>query len=114
MAVVNITVSNDADFYQVFQYKMSTGAPINITGWHLYMMLRRHAKDEAAVLRLDTVNGDLIIVNGATGTFSVYIAQDRLEHLELGDFDHSLIGEIGASKIGLWTGVLTNNAGPSR
>jgi hypothetical protein len=114
MAVCNITVSNDADFYQVFQYKMSSGTPINITGWHLYMMLRRHAKDEAAVLRLDTETGEIVIVNGATGMFSVYIAQEKLERLGLGDFDHSLIGETGLSKIGFWTGVLVNNAGPSR
>ena len=33
MAIVNITVEIDADFYRLFQYVMATGgAPINMTG----------------------------------------------------------------------------------
>lgn len=117
MTTVNITVENDADFYRTFQYVVaSSGNPIDITGYSLEMMLRRHASDATAVLRLGTDTGEITIIDAPNGMFTVRIVQDTLEHLGLGDFDHSLImadaSNIGKTKI--WSGTLTNTAGPTR
>jgi hypothetical protein len=114
MATVNITVRNDADFYRVFQYQTISGVPIDITGATMWMMLRRHAEDEAAVMRLGTDTGQIVLVDSVNGKFSVRIAQVELERLGLGDFDQSMILQIAAYKRSIWSGILTNNAGPSR
>jgi hypothetical protein len=114
MTVVNITVENDADFYRVFQYQTVSGVPINITGAVMWMMLRRHAKDEVAVLRLGTDTGEIMLVDPVNGKFSVRIAQATLERLGLGDFDQSLVADMATYRRGIWSGVLTNNPGPSR
>jgi hypothetical protein len=114
MTIVNITVDNDADFYRVFQYQMVSGTPIDITGAVMWMMLRRHAKDEAAVLRLGTDTGEIVLVDPVNGKFSVRIMQESLERLGLGDFDHSMIALIASYKRSIWSGTLTNNPGPSR
>jgi hypothetical protein len=115
MATVNITVENDADFYRTFQYVVSdTGAPIDITGSTMEMMLRRHAEDVEALLRLATDTGEIVITNAAQGTFTVMIRQDALERLGLGSFDHSNIMTLGGLKTKIWSGTLVNNAGPTR
>ena len=114
MAVVNITVTNDADFYRVFQYKTTLGAPISIAGASFEMMLRRHAEDQAAQLRLATDTGEIVITDAANGKFSVRITQSELVRLGLGDYDHSNIMTVSGYKTRIWTGTLTNNAGPTR
>jgi hypothetical protein len=115
MAIVNITVENDADFYRVFQYVATdTLAPINITGGTMEMMLRRRAEDAEALLRLATDSGEIVITNAAQGQFTVLIKQDVLERLGLGSFDHSNILTLGGLKIKVWSGTLINNAGPTR
>ena len=114
MTTVNITVDNDADFYRVFQYQMVSGTPINITGAFFVMMLRRHAKDEAAQLRLGSDTGEIVVIDGANGKFSVYIAQATLERLGLGDFDHSNVMTLAGLKTNIWTGKFTNNPGAAR
>jgi hypothetical protein len=114
MAICNITVENDADFYQVFYYKTLSGMPINMTGWTLLIMLRKHAADVEAQLRLGTDTGEIVLIDPPNGAFTVRIAQDHLLHMSLGDFDHSLIGTSAGYKRSIWTGTLTNNPGPSR
>jgi hypothetical protein len=111
---VNITVENDADFYCVFQYQTVSGAPINITGTSMVMMLRRHAKDEAAQLKLSTETGEIVYVDAAGGKFTVRIAQETLERLGLGDYDHSNVMTDGDFKRSIWTGKFTNNPGAAR
>ena len=114
MTVVNITVDNDADFYRVFSYQTISGVPIDITGATLWMMLRRHAKDETAVMRLGTDTGEIIILDAPNGLFSIRIMQADLERLGLGDYDHSLIASIDLYKRNIWSGSFTNNPGASR
>jgi hypothetical protein len=114
MAIVNIIASNDADFNRLFRYQTVSGVPIDLTGSDMLMMLRRHAKDEAAVLRLSSDTGEITLTDPANGFFTVYITQAVLERLALGDFEHSLIQTLGARKHRIWSGVFTNNAGPSR
>jgi hypothetical protein len=115
MAIVNITVENDADFYRVFQYVVvSSGAPIDITGATMEMMLRRHAADETAMLRLATDTGEIALTDAANGKFTVLIVQSTLVRLGLGDFDQSNIMTLNGFKTKLWSGTLTNNPGPTR
>lgn len=114
MATVNIIVENDADFYRTFVWQTVAGAPINMSGMSLEMMLRRHATDDTAVLRLATNTGEIVITNPPAGQFTVRIAQATLEVLGLGDFDQSNIASYGASKVRIWSGTLTNNAGATR
>ena len=114
MATVNITVENDADFYRVFQYQTVAGVPIDITGCTLEMMLRRRASDETALLRLATDTGEMVLLDPVNGKFSVLIAQLTLERLGTGDFDHSNIMTRGGYKTRIWSGTITNNAGPTR
>jgi hypothetical protein len=114
MSIVNITVYNDADFYRTFVWQTVAGAAIDLTGGVMEMMLRRHAKDEAAVLRLGSDTGEIVFVSAASGQFTVRISQDALVHLGLGDFDQSNIFNRNGYKVRVWTGLLTNNAGPTR
>lgn len=114
MTTVNITVSNDADFYRTFVYQQIDGTPIDLTGGTMEMMLRRHATDVAVLMRLATDTGEIVILDPVGGTFTVRIEQERLEELGLGDYDHSNILSIGGNKIRVWSGTLTNNAGATR
>jgi hypothetical protein len=114
VSIVNITVENDADFYCVFQYQTVSGAPIDITGVSMVMMLRRRAEDATAVLRLGTDTGEIILVDPVNGKFTVRIMQETLEQLGLGDFDHSNVMSAGGYKRGIWTGTFTNNPGAAR
>jgi len=114
MTIVNITVDNDADFYRMFKYQTVSGAPIDITGSTMWMMLRRRAEDETALLRLGTDTGEIVLIDPVNGVFSVRIWQLDLERLGLGTFAHSLIATIPPFKRSIWNGTLTNNAGPSR
>lgn len=114
MAIVNITITNDADFYRTFVWQTIVGDPIDLTGGAMEIMLRRHASDQAAVLRLGTDTGDIVLIDALNGMFTVRIAQDALERLGLGDFDQSNIFTRGGYKVRVWSGTLTNNAGPTR
>jgi hypothetical protein len=106
MAIVNITVDNDADFYQLFQYVStnpdgSIGQPINMTGAALEMMLRRHAADDTAVLRLATDSGEFVLTDPINGYFTLKITQAVLEQL-------------GGLKTKVWGGTIVVNPGPTR
>jgi hypothetical protein len=114
MATVNIIVENDADFYRTFIWQTVAGVPIDMTGMALEMMLRRHAEDAEALLRLATDTGEIVLTNPTQGQFTVRIAQDVLERLGLGDFDQSNIATRNGFKIRVWSGTLTNNAGATR
>jgi hypothetical protein len=114
VTIVNITVENDADFYRVFQYQTLSGIPIDSTGVAMVMMLRRHAADAMAVLRLGTDTGEIALVDPVNGKFAVRIMQATLEGLGLGDFDHSNVMSLSGYKRNIWTGTFTNNPGAAR
>ena len=114
MSIVNITVTNDADFYRTFIWKTVAGAPINLTGGTMEMMLRRRAEDITALMRLGTDTGEIALVDPTAGTFTVRITQEALERLGLGEFEHSNIFTQGDSKQRIWSGSFINNAGPTR
>jgi hypothetical protein len=117
MAIVNITVENDADFYRQFAYQLISGTPIDLTGNTLRMGIRKNAADVQEELLLTTENGALAIVDAPNGLFTVRITHNQLlEQLTTGDYEHSLIRIITSSleQYRIWSGTLTNTAGPSR
>ena len=114
MAIVNITVENDADFYRSFVYQTTAGVPIDLTGCDMVMKLRRHAEDATAFLTLSTDTGEIVITNGAGGQFTIMISQQDLLELSLGAYDQSLILTINSIKKKIWSGSLVVEAGPSR
>ncbi|HVG51536.1 MAG TPA: hypothetical protein VM867_07885 [Xanthobacteraceae bacterium] len=114
MAICNITVENDHDFYRLFKYQTAAGVGIDISGTAMWMMLRRRAEDQVALMRLGTDTGEIVLTTPLVGEFSVRIAQIELERLGLGEFDHSLIMEKAGFKRSIWTGKFVNKAGPSR
>jgi hypothetical protein len=120
MAIVNITVENDADFYRQFAYASLnadgvTTTPIDLTGNKLRMGIRKHAADVAEELLLTTETGELVIINAPGGIFTVRITQDQLVHLAVGDYEHSLVRMPSPTETyRMWSGTLTNNPGASR
>ena len=115
MAIVNITVENDADFYRSFVYQTMAGVPIDLTGCDMVMKLRRHAEDATAFLTLSTETGEITITNPTAGSFTIWITQEDLLELSLGPYDQSLILTLANNiKKKIWTGTLVVNAGASR
>jgi hypothetical protein len=115
MAIVTITVANDADFNRQFQYvQQSDNSPIDITGAAMEMMLKANAADATAYLRLATDTGEITINDPVNGLFTVYVSQATLAQLPLGTYDQSNIMTRGSSKTRIWSGTFTNNAGPTR
>jgi hypothetical protein len=114
MAIVNITAENDADFYRSFSYQTVSGLPIDLTGVSLLMKIRKRATDATSLLELTTATGELVITEPTNGDFTVYISQDNLVRLEVGDYEQSLIMLANELKTRIWSGTLTVNPGPSR
>ena len=114
MATCDITAPNDADFSRVFQYKTLAGVPINITGAVMWMMLRRRAADLTSVMRLATDTGEITLIDAVNGKWSIFIEQEQLERIGVGEYAHSLIMELNGVKQEIWSGTFTNKAGPSR
>jgi len=77
-------------------------------------MLRRHAADDTAVLRLATDSGDFVLTDPVNGYFTLRIPQSVLERLGTGSYDHSNIMTSGSNKTKIWSGTFTNNPGPTR
>lgn len=114
MAIVSITTYNDADFYRTFIWQTIDGAPIDLTGGLMEMMLRRRAADVTAELRLGSDTGEIVFTDATAGQFTVRIAQETLERLALGDYDQSNIFSRNSFKVRVWSGTLTVNAGATR
>lgn len=119
MAIVNITTQNDSDFIRGFVFAVlnpdgSTGAPIDLTGNTMRMGIRKHAEDIAEEMLLTTENGGIQITDAPNGKFTVFITHDELQRLVLGDYEHSLIRMFSGLQLRVWSGTLTNTAGPSR
>jgi hypothetical protein len=114
MAIVNITVENDADFYRSFAYQTQAGAPIDLTGASMVMKLRRHAEDATAFLTLSTDTGEIVITDPSNGQFTIEIVQEDLLELALGPYVQSLIMTINSVKKKIWSGSLVVEPGPSR
>jgi|SRR5215831_1470512 len=114
MPTVNITTQNDADFYRQFAYQSSDGTPIDLTGGTFAMDVRRHAEDATVFMQLSSANGDIAIQDAINGKFTVLITKEKLLALSPGDYAQSLIMTQNGLRIPIWSGMLTNNWGPTR
>jgi hypothetical protein len=114
MTTVNITCENDADFYRTFQYLDSNSNPIDITGATFAMDVRRHAEDATVFLQLTSPDNGITATDPTHGFFTLLITKEQLLQLSPGDYDQSLIMTLGGIRVRMWSGVLTNNWGPTR
>jgi hypothetical protein len=114
MAIVNITTENDADFIRSFAYETVSGSPIDLTGNTMKMGIRKRAEDIAEQMLLTTENGGLEITDPAAGKFQIWITNEQLVLLPVGEYEHSLVRMTGGLTLRIWSGTLTVNAGPSR
>jgi hypothetical protein len=125
-AQVNITVENDADFYQVFQYTLADGVtPISIVGATFAFGVRRSIADPGVLFRVASTlsfAGQIQIVDGPNGKFGLWIAKAQLLAAPTGTWAQSMIITQPAAASAfpptlstpIWGGTLTNNNGPSR
>ena len=114
MAIVNLTCENDADFYRTFQYLDVNNNPIDITGATFAMDVRRHAEDATVFLQLTSPDAGITATDPTNGFFTLLITREQLLQLSPGDYDQSLIMTLGGIRVRMWSGVLTNNWGPTR
>lgn len=123
-AQVNITVENDADFYQVFQYTQPDGqTPVNLLGTTFKMGIRRTVGDAGIlfnVTSMPSAAGAITLVNPQQGLFALWIAQPQLLLTPIGTWFHSLIASVPATEgipplaLQVFGGTLTITDGPSR
>lgn len=123
-ATVDITIENDADFYQLFQYTLPDGvSPISIVGATFAMGVRRTVVDPAALFFITSTasdKGQITIMDGPNGVYSVLITKAALKKAPLGTWQQSLVinlpalGGAPARTQKIWNGILTIKAGPSR
>lgn len=134
VAQVNITVENDADFYQVFQYLLPDNVtPINIVGASFTFGVRRTLSDTGVMFKVNsaggtvtlngatTPNGQIQIIDGPNGKFGLWVSMAQLQAAPLGTWAHSLVINMPAVSLfppaltlPIWNGTLTINPGPSR
>jgi hypothetical protein len=125
VAQVNITVENDADFYQVFQYTLPDGVtPINIVGATFTFGVRRTLNDAGAlfyVTSTGSAKGQIQIVDGPNGKFGLWIAKAALLAAPIGTWTQAMLVSIPATSLFppalttvIWDGTLTINNGAAR
>ena len=134
VAQVNITVENDCDFYQVFQYLLPDNAtPISIIGATFTFGVRRALADSSAMFYITSAgntvtlngltvpNGQIQIVDGPNGKFGLWIAIAQIQAAPLGTWSQSLVITQPATAVfpptlitPIWNGTLTINQGPAR
>lgn len=94
-AQVNITVENDADFFQVFQYTLADGVtPINIVGTTFTFGVRRSLNDAGTLFKVTSTvssSGQIQIVDGPNGKFGLWIARAQLLAAPLGTWAQSML-----------------------
>jgi hypothetical protein len=124
-AQVNITVENDADFYQVFQYTLSDGVtPISIIGATFTFGVRRSLSDTGVMFYVTSIlstKGQIQIIDGPNGKFGLWIAKTALQAAPTGTWSQAMLVSIPATSLFpptltqvVWDGTLTINNGAAR
>lgn len=127
-ATADLTVEDDQDFYQIFQYLLPDGVtPISIVGATFLMTVRRSAGDTGVLFSVSSTlssSGQIQLFDAPNGKFSVWIAKAQLLAAPKGTFSHSLIVSMVQPNSGIsqplslpvWgsTSTITINPGPSR
>jgi|SRR5579871_4349404 len=126
-ATVDITVTNDGDFYQVFQYTLPDGVtPIPIVGATFTFGVRRSLADTGVLFTVTSAlsdAGQIQIVDGPNGKFGLWIAETKLQKAPVGIWQQSMVVKIPAAGPSsfpptlltpIWSGSITINDGASR
>jgi hypothetical protein len=125
-AAVNITVENDADFFQVFQYTLPDGVtPINIAGASFNFGVRRSLNDAGALFTVTstlTSKGQIQIIDGPNGKFGLWISQLALQTAPPGNWIQAMLITQPAVPPSfpptlttpVWGGTITINNGAAR
>ena len=94
-ATVNITLENDADFFQQFQYTLADGVtPISIAGATFVFAVRRSLSDPNTLFKVTSnasSSGQIQIVDAVNGIFGLWIAKAQILAAPLGTWYHSLV-----------------------
>jgi hypothetical protein len=125
MPTADFTLTNDADFYQVFQYTLADGVtPINISTASFVLGVRRSVGDAGSLFRVTSTassSGQIQIVDGPNGKFGLWIAQAQLLAAPLGTWAQSLVITLPPTSLfpptlnlEVWSGSLTIMNGASR
>lgn len=116
MPIVNIITKSDVAFVRAFAYADQSNAPIDLTGYAMWMKLRLSAVDSNVWLRLGTDTGEIVVTDATNGKFKLVIPQRKLADLPPNTYVHSLVRSNGAAlgPLPVWTGTLIHSKGPSR
>lgn len=100
----NITVDQGATYSQVFTWKDSNEAPIDLTGYAARMQVRKRRRDDPTLLDLTTENGG-ITLGSTAGTITVSISADATAAVAAGEhvYDLELVFESTVSRLVMGT-----------
>lgn len=85
--IYNYSIDQGADWFLTIQYKDSTGAAINLTGYTAAMQFRLIASDTTS-LNLTSSSG--ITITGATGTLAIRITAAQSAVLIAAQYSYEL------------------------
>ena len=115
-SIVNILTKSDADFRRTFVYKAAGGAPIDLTGSNLRMVVRKNAGDINAMIDVSINQGTIILEDAVNGRFTIAIPKASLMALPPDIYVHALVmvNSSTGAVVKIWDGTLTHSAGPAR
>jgi hypothetical protein len=84
----NTVIEQGADWYVNFQWKDSTGTPINVTGYTAALQIRTSPLAKTTVLSL--TNGSGITITGATGLFAIHATAAQTTAITNGTYAYDM------------------------
>lgn len=117
MATIDLETYTDSDLVESYIYQTEAGAPIDLTGYSLRLMVRHRAADHTAEFECTTYNGRIWFNDATLGQFTLQIPLAVLSSLQPGSYVQSLIAtapEPSLLRKDIWRGALLHSAGPTR
>ena len=113
---LNLVTYSDADLINSYIHKTAAGAPIDMTGYTLHLMVRKQANDPTAEFECTTQNGRIWWNDQVGGAFTLQIPLLILSVLAPGTYQQSLIAvqPVSLLRREMWRGTLEHAAGPTR
>jgi len=84
----NTEIEQGADWFVNFQWKDSTGAPINVTGYTAALQIRTSPLAKTTVLSL--TNGSGITITAATGLFAIHATAAQTTAITNGTYSYDM------------------------
>ena len=90
--------------------KDEDGDIINITGYDLIFTVKRNKPDTSVILQSTIANGNIVINDGAAGTFTVYTDEVDTADLDVNsdfsEYYYDVESEVSSNKLTLFAGIL--------